>query len=301
MTMNNLRDYLREYYKRQEKILLVYRPSEKHSWADRCFYLEEGYDQEKEYNHRLILLNEVVIEFDDNDPQVNEKYAYVVSKKLKQDNIAHSIWDSGNKSLHIHFFVYTKNVGSIRLLKKVVMRHYTEGLPLKPDMRLAVDTHLIRAEFGIHEKSGRRKRPVYKTRNCLKDNVLPMSVWQKYATARTITIKRRTTQDVGGICPCIKYIASAEQFRENQDGCERALFVLIHSGLKDKYSQPDLEDYLWEWYKYAGGYKLTEQQVRNKVRYHYKRSYGTFSMVKELLEELGKEDILRGCEIHGSK
>lgn len=299
--MNSLQEYLRAYYKKQEKILLVYRPSLKHSWADRCFYLGDDYDQEKQYNHRLILLNEVVIEFDDDNPQVNEEYAYKVSTRLKQDKIAHTMWDSGGKSIHIHFFINPKTVGSIRLLKKVVMRHYTEGLPIKPDMRLAVDSHLIRAEYGLHEKTGRRKRPIYKGRDYLKDNVLPMAVWQKYASARTTTIKRKTSKDMTDSCVCLKHLASAEQFRENQDGCERALFILLHSGLTSKYSMSDLEDYLWDWYKYAGGYKLNEQQVRGKVRYHYHKNYGTYSMIVELLEDLGREDILRQCDIHGKK
>lgn len=298
--MKSLREYLRAYYKMQENILLVYRPTLTSSWADRCFYLEEGYDQYKDYNHRLILTKEVVIEFDDDDPRVNEEQAQVVCKRLRADGITYSLWDSGNKSLHIHFFVNPKNAGNIRLLKKVVMRYYTEGLPLKPDMRLAADSHLIRAEYGLHEKSGRRKRPIFKGRNYLQPNILKDAIWQRYADGRTTTIRRQTSKDLGEACNCVKYIGSAESFRENQDGCERALFILLHSGLKSKYSEPDLEDYLWEWYKYAGGYKLKEQQVRSKVRYHYNRNYGTFTMIKELLEDLGKEEVLAKCELHGS-
>ena len=298
--MMNLNDYLREYYKKQKTILLVYRPSLKHSWGDRTLYLGDNYDQEKQYNHRIILEKELVIEFDDENPQINEQQAILVGKSLKRDGIKYSMWDSGNKSLHIHFFINTREVGNIRLLKKVVMRYYTEGMPVKPDMRLAAENHLIRAEFGIHEKSGRRKRPIFKSRDCFVENNLSQKIWQLYSTLRTTTIKRRTATDLNDKCSCLKYIASAEDFRENQDGCERALFILIHSGLKDKYTRQQLEDYLWEWYRYVGGYKMSEQDIRQKVKYHYHRNYGTYSMIKELLEDLGKEKILEGCLIHGN-
>ena len=296
--MRTAQQYLRAYHKKQEQILLVYRPSNKHGWADRVWYLGEGYDQEKQYNHRLILENEVVIEFDDEDPQKNEEYAKVVSQRLKQDKIKHSAWDSGGKSIHIHFFLNSKRAGNIRLLKKVVMRHYTEGLPIKPDMRLAANSHLIRMEFGLHEASGRRKRPIYTSRSNLEENCLPDVIWQKYANMRTTVIRRQASKSLAEAnCSCINYIANTVEFRENDDGRERALFVLIHT-LKEKYEKESLTEFLQDWYKYSGGYKLSPEDVAKKVSYHYNRTYGTYTMVKELLEELGRENVLNECEVH---
>lgn len=296
--MKSLNDYLRAYHKKQEQLLLVHRPTLKHSWADRCYYLGEGYDQEKPYNHRIILLNEVVIEFDDKDPLVNESCALSVSKRLKRDGISHSMWDSGGKSLHLHFFINPKTAGSVRLLKKVVMRHYTEELPIKPDMRLAVDTHLIRAEYGVHEGTGRRKRLIFKSRGYLQDNTLPLTVWQKYANSRTTVIKREASKNLDGECSCISYIASSVDFKENHDGRERALFILIHS-LKSKKTKDELVEFLVDWYKYSGGYKLSDLDISRKVAYHYSRSYGTYTMTKELLEELGQEKVISRCKVHG--
>jgi len=298
MGMKSLQEYLRLYYKKQTNILLVYRPSKKHSWADRVFYLGEKYDQDKQYNHRLILNNEVIIEFDDDNPEINEQLANVVCGRLKRDKIKYSLWDSGNKSMHIHLFIEPKTAGNVRLLKKVVMRHYTDGLSVKPDMRLAAESHLIRAEFGLHENSGRRKRPVYKSRGSLDDNNLPKAVWQKYANARTTVIKRKTSKNLEGDCTCIAYIANSVDFRENQDGRERALFILIHS-LKQNMDKQDLTEFLQDWYKYSGGYKLSPEDIERKVHYHYHRTYGTYTMVKELLEELGKDSVLKECEVHG--
>lgn len=296
--MKTLNDYLRAYHKKQEKILLVHRPSNKHSWADRCYYLEEGYEQGKPYNHRSILAQEIVIEFDDENPSKNEELALKVSKRLKADSITHAMWDSGGKSIHLHFFINPKTAGSIRLLKKVVMRYYTEGLELKPDMRLAVDTHLIRAEHGVHEGTNRKKRLIFKSNNYLKDNELPLKVWQKYANGRTTVIKREANKNIEGECTCINYIVSSVDFRENHDGRERALFILIHN-LKSKMRVEELTEFLIDWYKYSGGYKLTSNNIERKVRYHYNRNYGTYTMTKELLEELGKEKVLERCKVHG--
>ena len=67
----NLTWWLRRYYPMQDNILLCYRPTLKSYWGDRCNYLSEDYIQSKAYNHRSILDNEVVIEFDEKDVKLN--------------------------------------------------------------------------------------------------------------------------------------------------------------------------------------------------------------------------------------
>jgi hypothetical protein len=297
--MNTLTEYLRVYRQKQEKILLCSRLSEKTHWGDRCHFLDNEYVQSKHYNHRSILANEVVVEFDDEDPNKNLVLAVEVSKKLKEDSIRHSIWYSGNKSYHLHFFIDTQGAKNIRLLKKIVMRYYTQGLDIKPDMRLAVDGHLVRAEFGIHEKTGRHKELIRRSPESTRDNKLPDHIWGLYSKGVTTIIKRDMTQDLNDVdkCSCIKYIADSTRFRENEDGRERALFVLIHA-LKTKYSKEELVEVMSDWYRYSGGYKLSPQDIERKVSYHHHKTYGTYTMVKELLEEFGRVDLLEQCDVH---
>lgn len=297
--MNTLIEYLRVYRQRQPLILLVSRLSEKTHWADRCYFLDNDYLQEKHYNHRSILTNEVVIEFDKEDVTENLVLSVEVSKKLSDDSIRHSLWHSGNKSYHIHFFIDTKGAKNIRLLKKVVMRYYTQDLPSKPDMRLAVDGHLVRAEFGIHEKTGKTKTLIKRSPNALRENPLKDEIWGLYSKGVTTVIKRNISQDLNEVdkCSCIKYIADSTRFRENEDGRERAMFVMIHS-LKKNNTKEELTELLCDWYRYSGGYKLTPNQIGAKVNYHYNRDYGTYTMVKELLEEFGRKDLLEQCEVH---
>ena len=288
--------YLRELHKIQSDILLVCRPTEKTWWGDRCLYLGDGFDQNKQYNHRSILRNEVVIEFDDKNPVVNDVEAKKVSRALKKDRIAHSLWDSGNKSVHCSFFIETRQAGKISLLKKAVMNHYTRNCSIKPDKQLAGDSSLIRMEWGLNEKSGRIKRLIFKTNNHLRTNPLPNSVWMEYVKLRTTTTRRNISTNLDE-CTCVKYINNSVEFRKNEDGRERALFILIHS-LKGKYNKENLIETLTTWYKYSGGFKIDDEGIRRKVNYHYNRDYGTFNMIKDLMEELGQTEIFNTCPVH---
>jgi hypothetical protein len=264
-------------------------------------YLGEGYVQGKEYNHRSILRNEIVIEFDEKSVDTNRELIEIVSKRLKADNISHSIWFSGNKSFHLHTFVNTRKASNIALLKRVIVRHYTADISAIPDMRLTAETHLIRLEHGIHEQTKVAKSLVYNGRDCYVDNNLPESIWNRYQNAMVGNVKRETTNLVKTKdCPCLKHLSNVVEFRKDEDGRERALFVLIHT-FKDEKTEEELGEFLCDWYKYSGGFKLSPQQIKNKVRYHYKREYGTFTMIRELMESLGKKDVLESCELHGGK
>ena len=108
--MKTLQWWLRRYIQFQDSILLVYRPTLKSWWGDRCYYLDDDYLQSKPYNHRSVLDNEVVIEFDEEDKTLNRKCADYVCKRLKTDNIGFSKWDSGNKSIHVHCMIDTGEV-----------------------------------------------------------------------------------------------------------------------------------------------------------------------------------------------
>lgn len=296
MAILTLQYWLRHYYKLQDKILLCYRPSEKHGWADRAFYLSEEYDPLKGYNHRNILQNEVVIEFDKENPDDNRKYADEVCKRLAKDGLSYSKWSSGNKSVHVHVLFNFESCRNISLMKNTLMRHYSKDLP-DPDMRLAVDNHLIRAENGIHEKTGRFKTLLYKTKDYPRVNLIPERIWSEYGDAMRTVMKRRLSTDINELVehPGFKWILTAEDFREVNDGRERALFMLIHV-LKPKYEgkKDELIEYLQDWYRYSGGTKLSKGQIKSKVNYHWEKSY-TFSnkYINELLSDLGKKELIQ--------
>ena len=69
--MRTLSWWLRRYYKLQDDIIVVYRPTLKSWWGDRCLYKSEEYIPAKQYNHRSILDKEIVIEFDQEDKKLN--------------------------------------------------------------------------------------------------------------------------------------------------------------------------------------------------------------------------------------
>ena len=285
--------FVNKYYELQDKILLVYHPTERSTWMDRCLFLGSKYLPRKAYNHRSILDDEVVIEFDDGTVEENRVHADTVAKRLKLDHFKCAKWRSGNKSTHVHFFIDPREASNVSLLKRVLMRHYSEGLPA-PDMKLTSDNHLIRAEYGIHEKTGVRKTPISIDSEYPTLSPIPEHVWDKYLTEQRAYIKRRTKTDVTKLDqhPIVHTLLDAVTYNtEIGDGRERVLFALIHV-LKPKFKQQtdgreQLIKYIHEWYRYAGGRQLRKDQIESKVIYHWNRDYTlTENFLYKLCEEL---------------
>jgi hypothetical protein len=87
--------------------------------------------------------------------------------------------------------------------------------------------------------------------------------------------------------PKLKWILTSPNFKEHNDGRERALFLLIHV-LKHKYEKDELVSYLQNWYRYVGGNKLNPYQIKGKVYYQWDRNYSFGeSYLNELLESIG--------------
>lgn len=296
MKKQSLTTYLRKYYEYQEDILLVYRPETTSSWRDRCKYLSDEYDSLKPYNHRSVLDCEVIFEYDLDDQEKNRELVDEISKRLTKDNIKWSKWKSGNKSTHLHCLFNVKDLASFPTFKRMILRHYSEGLPL-PDMRLAGENHLIRAEFGVHEKTGNTKSLISCSPGYPVRSRVPEKLWDKYKadlkSNMRISIGVRSNNALTKL-KGFKFLLNPEDFRVVEDGRERTLFLLIHvlkDGYKDKH---ELVKFLVDWYKYSGGYKLSERDVLNKVNYHWNRDYRlTERFLNELLEELGLEKFIR--------
>jgi len=299
--INSLKGYLSKYGDMQEDIVLCYRPSLEKGWNDRCLYEDEDYDEYKAYNHRSILDNEIVIEFDDDNVSLNKELAEKVTDRLRSDKIAYSLWASGNKSFHCHFIIDMKQCLNKPLLKRVIMRHYTRGFSILPDMVLA-GNHLVRAEFGIHEKTGVTKHKLKESTGYPKASELKEEIWTKYAEEQTSSVKRRLSSSLTDLSthPTIRYLLNTAKFNEQvKDGHERTLFMLIHV-LKPKYkTKEDLAKFLIEWYRYSSGTQMKDYEIRSKVNYHFNRNYTiTENVIFNLAKDLGitQEDIKKNEE-----
>jgi len=288
--MRTLCNYLKAYSEIQEDILLCYRRANKgegSSWADRCNYREEGYSATKKYNHRITLDKEVVIEFDEDTPEDNKRVADQVIKRLKKDGIKYSCWFSGSKSYHVHFFVEPRQASNLRLLKSVIMRHYCKDLEFKPDLQLA-GKHLIRAEYGLNEKTGRFKTKNSESRGYPVLNTLPQNVWDGYIKEMSWLVKADMTRNVSELAnsDLIKKLLDTTYFNDKvRDGRERILFILSNV-LVSTHNKKDLIDLLQKWYKYTKGRKLTNGQIAYKV---YKASKQPYTITEKYILQTMKE------------
>lgn len=285
--MRTLSYYLEKYRQFQKDIPLCYRSSEVAWWNDRCLYLDEKYSDVKKYNHRMVLNDEVVIEFDTDSPEKNLELIEGVVKKVLKDGIRYSLWHSGNKSYHLHFFINGKNVVNQRLLKKVVMRHYTEGLDTLPDLQLA-GNHMIRAEFGLHEKTGVSKNLIRQSPSYPLLAELPKEVWVKYKDEMSKVQKWKMSMSVKDLAESdmIKEMLDTTNFDKLNDGRERIMFVLANV-LCVKYDKKELIQLLQDWYRYTNGKKLSRGQIKYKIDRAYRKPYQIGEhYIRELLNEL---------------
>jgi len=290
--------YLNKYYEIQKDIQLVYRPTETSSWK-RTEYLSDKYNPHTPYNHRSVLHNEVVIEFDNDDPVLNKKLADIVGRRLNEDGIIWAKWHSGNKSTHIHFLIDTKDAKRFNLLKSAFLQLYgvihIDNVRYSPDFQLTSENCMIRAEYGFHEKSGLKKRLISRGKDYPVISEVPEKVWDKYSKLVMSVIKQRITNADSNILNSkgFKFFLESENMRLTDDGRERAMFMLIHL-LKPSYdNKKDLAKFIQDWYRYSGGYKLNHYQIAGKVYYHWDRTYSiSWNYLNNLLYELGKEDLV---------
>jgi hypothetical protein len=262
------------------------------SWANRVTMNSDKWNPLEQYNHRNILDNEVVVEFDSEETEKNGINSAFVVNKLKKLGMEFSVWYSGNKSVHVHAFFDIKHAADIRLIKRCIMMYLTEGCDDRPDYQLAIRRHLIRAEYGLHEKSLKLKSPITETPNYPKLNKIPDEVWRHYDASRRKSLETQLSRRLDQLeaSPLVQKMLDTITVRMHDDGRERILFVLIHV-LKVKYKEPeDLADFLYGWYKYTNGRKFSKNDLLRKVKYHFNRSYNiTEKYLKEVLEDVGIE------------
>jgi hypothetical protein len=313
--LGGLNAYLDWYYTNcQKNIVLVYRGSKEESWARRCMYLDPKYSPKVNYNHRSIMDCEIVIEYDTDNKELNMSLADRAIAKLRKAGIDWAQWGSGNKSFHVHsLFKIPTNVQNLPLLKTVIMKYFgefyldektntvydskslvpgnVEATRILPDLRLA-SSHLIRAEFGLHEKSQGVKSLIRASSNAPCLSLIPAIIWEHYERAQKNSIAIRMGQQTKDLykSDIVKMLTDTVQFKENMDdGRERVMFALIHI-LKPQYKDVEsLSEFLYEWYSYSSNQapQMSYVDVRNKVKYHWSKSYNiSESFLRRLIEEV---------------
>jgi len=311
----SLTQYLSYYYQYcQKNMILVYRGETTDNWKKRCTYLGKDYHPKVPYNHRTILDCEVVIEYDYDDVSLNQRLVDKVVKKLNEDGIKYSKWASGNKSSHIHFLIRQHKVANLPLLKKAIMLYYgtfyydketktvyaepKEGRDkIVPDLKLATANHLIRAEYGVHEKTQNQKSLIYKTPEYPSLSNIPVKVFDYYSQSQERSVRQRVLYNATDVLASdtLKKLLDAVYFRKGMnDGRERIMWMLVQV-LKGNYKDKpeglgELTKFIIEWYKYSSdqGMKMSEQDIKNKVRHHWFQDYTiSEAKLKEVIEEVG--------------
>lgn len=287
MAKKTLTTYLNKYSKYQDIIRLVYRPTLDHNWGRGIEFMGKSYSSSVPYNHRSILEDEIVIEFDNEDRRKNYNNAVKVREKLEELKIPYSMWNSGNKSYHVHFFL-SLPVSNKPQMKRAVTKYLTQELDELPDMQLT-GGHLIRAEYGVNEKSGRKKRLVTETKDYPKKGFIPDGAFNIYMKDQERIQKIKMSKTVNDISnsDLVKRLLDTSYFSDKLgDGRERIIFALSNI-LIEKYGKEELTELLWQWYRYTNGTKLEKRDIRYKVNKANNKRYNiTENYLINLLEDL---------------
>jgi len=94
-------------------------------------------------------------------------------------------------------------------------------------------------------------------------NKITKEIWDRYNILTSELLHRKVTTTSSNIKehPAFKIIFNPESFKEVDDGRERAMFFLLQVLKKDYTTPNDLFVFIYEWYKYSGGYKLSKETL----------------------------------------
>lgn len=268
---------------KEKNILLVHHPTPSSNWERE--HISQAQWQQKTYNHRSILQNELVIEYDDENQDTNYAYAKEASRRLTWDNVPHSMWHSGNKSTHIHALFNLKQIQDKQLMKEIMLRRYgyiqtEEGEDVLPDMQLSHKGHLIRAEHGVHEKTRRHKTMITQDYKYPQLTHVPEKLQERYDSqiqkARQKDEERKYEETNTLYIqnnPLYKYLKNPENMRRVGDGKKRFMFLLINVYRQRGLTQEETTQKVTEWYKESGGQIYTEFIIKQHVRHSYENQY----------------------------
>lgn len=265
------KEYLDYYTKDGIKVEVVYHPHSRMSWGRNRKYYDGDFDCE--YNHRGILNDEVVFDFDAEDKELNKTNAKEVMNIFNEQKINYSAWDTGGKGIHIHTFWKDLNKLSRPIIvKKTILKMYGGGRHI--DYQLS-GRHLIRTEWGLYDKSY-PAHEYHKTliidKRGLEYNDFPSFMFKAYLR----DVKKDFVKDLKKIGKTDSEDENVKLLMEGEikvkDGRERVMFYLIHK-LKEMYDYEEVVKKVSSWYSYNGGHKMSVSQIKSKVKYHWNRKY----------------------------
>jgi len=280
-----------------EPVNVVYHPDSDASWS-RAEFQGSRYDKTTPYNHRTIFRSEVVLEYDDASKRLNYKLAKRASRKLYGDYISHSMWTSGNKSTHIHILFDMSEVDDVRLMKRTILAEYGctkhRDQYYKPDMALASPNHLVRAEWGVHEKTGDCKRLIDEDIGFPELEYIPEHIQETYEERLNDV---QYDRDVQGLAKNVlesdgfQWLLKPSNMKEVGDGRKRAVFILgnvLREATSD--DDDDVIEWVQDWYRKAGGHDYSDGQIQQILLNNFQddKTPG-FPYLNELLSDIGKE------------
>jgi len=265
-------------------------------------------------NHREVFPQEIVFDFDLNNQEKLTYYYKRIVVKLKKHNLKFYAFTTGGKGIHIHILfpeILKHDIKDRPLLKKSIIDYFfrdSKGNSFshlaKVDYQLC-SRHLVRAEFGLHEKTRKYKEPLYEFTPLIKeDNKIPSGALELFKEELKPKKSRKGILSSTGIkqvaFPCIQYLLS-QDFAGNNDGRKRALIMLcsyFYSNLGKKGFSIIVE---WNDYKLNGYF--SEEQLNSKWDSMKKmvdggKRFGCTSM-KYLLNEFGRQiEVCEKCVLY---
>ena len=138
-------------------------------WTKRHTFLELSEDPHKNTwmiqhcNHRQILKNEIILDFDRTIPKDRALDDYDVKRIIRQltrDDFRFCVYHSGSKGVHIHIYWNPLAASSTRErveFRELLIESYTKRFAVGLDKQLALDSAMIALEHVPHWKTGNRK------------------------------------------------------------------------------------------------------------------------------------------------
>lgn len=262
-------------------------------------------------NHREIFPQEVIFDFDVKDNKRLIYYYEKIKRKLKRHNIAFKAYHTGGKGIHIHILYnelldYSYEDRTI-IKRKIIDYFFSDATGRSFSQYAKVDyqlcsRHLVRAEYGKHEKTGRHKTLIFEyTPLIKKDNSIPEKVLNEFKKEKekpspktNILVGRGY---LGVNFPCISFLLS-QDFTGCEDGRKRALRSLcsyFYINLGDKGL-----DQIKEWNEYKLNGYFTEKKIENawnsiKNMIKKGRRFGCRSMKDLLIDIYNKNEVCAKC------
>ena len=265
-----------------------------------------------EINHREVMPIEVVFDIDVKDDKKSLFYSNKITSKLTQKKISFNAYNSGNKGFkvqspnHIHvFFPELANYPYEErcLMKEAIIDYFIGSYKQYANIDYQLcNKHMIRAEYSLHEKSGKEKQLVEKFRGrfSLKRNAIPQVAIDTFTKTKLDreTRKKKVLTNTGITrveFPCIKYIMG-EDFIALKDGKKRAMTILANYFNQEE--KCDVYNVLSEWNDYKLNGAISPAKIRGAIYSIEKmhkdgRKFGC-RYIKQLLDELKVTDVVCG-------